>query len=121
MLGCAGAGAGAVRLPARNLTVSRMSSLPLSIFQGYEASAKVAEESKNASRTAPLAIILTVASSGVVGWVYLLATTFSIQNPETLLSPDNATGGTNVFAQVGVGRGAFAGCLIEAPHNPSPL
>jgi len=44
--------------------------------------------------------MLTVITSGVVGWVYLLATTFSIQNPDTLLSPDNATGGANVFAQV---------------------
>lgn len=51
-------------------------------------------------RSAPRAIVLTVLSSGVVGWAYLLATTFSITSPDTLLSPDNATGGTNVFAQV---------------------
>ncbi|KAI8468100.1 MAG: amino acid permease-domain-containing protein [Monoraphidium minutum] len=67
---------------------------------GYEASAKVAEESKDASRTAPLAIVLTVVTSGVVGWAYLLATTFSIQDPGSLLDPGNATRGANVFAQV---------------------
>ncbi|GBF90646.1 amino-acid permease BAT1-like protein [Raphidocelis subcapitata] len=67
---------------------------------GYEASAKMAEESRKASTTSPWAIILTVLTSGVVGWVYLLATTFSIVSPDTLLSPDNATGGKNVFAQV---------------------
>jgi hypothetical protein len=56
------------------------------------------------------AIILTVVTSGVVGWVYLLATTVSIISPDTLLDADNATGGTNVFAQVG-----------RAPGQPETL
>jgi hypothetical protein len=51
-------------------------------------------------RTAPWAILITVVSSGVVGWVYLLATTWSIQDPSNLLNPENVTGGANVFAQV---------------------
>jgi hypothetical protein len=62
-----------------------------------------------APSTAPWAILITVVSSGVVGWVYLLATTWSIQDPANLLRPGNETGGANVFAQVRLGaarRGA---------------
>jgi amino acid transporter len=38
--------------------------------------------------------------AGVVGFIYLLAITFSIQDPSTLLDPSNATGGTFVVGQV---------------------
>jgi amino acid transporter len=38
--------------------------------------------------------------AGVVGFVYLLAITFSIQDPSTLLDPANVTGGTFVVGQV---------------------
>jgi amino acid transporter len=36
----------------------------------------------------------------VVGFLYLLAVTFSIQDPSTLLDPSNETGGTFVLGQV---------------------
>lgn len=62
-----------------NGTPSTQHSAHHSTHQGYEASAKVAEETKGAALAAPRAIVLTVLSSGVVGWLYLLATTFSIQ------------------------------------------
>lgn len=98
---------------------------------GYDASAKMAEESHNAARVAPLSIILAIAASGaltggagcclllpvhalllahgwllcmttagVVGWLYLLAITFSIQDPATLLDPSNATKGNFVVGQI---------------------
>ncbi|WIA33412.1 hypothetical protein OEZ86_006546 [Tetradesmus obliquus] len=84
---------------------------------GYDASGKMAEESRNAAKVAPFGIFMTVVISGVVGFIYLLAITFSIQDPSTLLDPANATGGTFVVGQVvldafmarsGSGNEAFA-------------
>ena len=66
----------------------------------YDASAKLAEESHNAARTAPLAIIFCVSGGGVVGFVYLLSITFSIQDPASLLDPNATFGGTAAVAQV---------------------
>lgn len=40
--------------------------------------------------------MLTVLTSGIVGWAYLLAATWSIVSPATLLDPANATSGENV-------------------------
>lgn len=37
------------------------------------------EETKNAAKSGPRGIILTIVVSFVVGWAYLLALTFSIQ------------------------------------------
>lgn len=54
--------------------------------------------------SSPHSSILSSASvpplSGVVGLVYLLAITFSIQDPSTLLDSSNATGGAFVVGQV---------------------
>ena len=66
----------------------------------YDASAKLAEESHNAARTAPLAIIFCVSGGGVVGFIYLLSITFSIQDSMSLLDPNATFGGTAAVAQV---------------------
>lgn len=43
----------------------------------------------------PLAILLSLGSISVFGWMYILALTFSIQgDPARLFSPDNETAGT---------------------------
>lgn len=39
-------------------------------------------------------------AAGVLGFIFLLALTFSIQDPGTLLDPANATGGTFVVGQI---------------------
>lgn len=46
---------------------------------GYDASAHMTEETKDAAKSGPRGIILTVGVSFVVGWMYLLSLTFSIQ------------------------------------------
>src|SRR5262249_4672741 len=49
-------------------------------FTGYDASAHVTEETKDPTRNAPWGIMLSVIVSGVVGYVMLLAITWSIGN-----------------------------------------
>jgi amino acid transporter len=58
-------------------------------FTGYDASAHVTEETLDPSRTAPWGIVLSVALSGVVGWIMLLAVTLSIADlPAALAAPN---------------------------------
>ncbi|TAM93181.1 MAG: amino acid permease [Jatrophihabitans sp.] len=49
-------------------------------YTGYDASAHVAEETKQAARSAPRGIVMSVVVSIFAGWVLLLAVTASIQN-----------------------------------------
>lgn len=51
-------------------------------FTGYDASAHVAEETRNASVAAPKGIVNSVLVSLVAGWALLLAVTFAIQSWE---------------------------------------
>ena len=47
--------------------------------RSYDASAHLTEETRDAGRSGPRGIVLTVVVSFVVGWMYLLSLTFSIQ------------------------------------------
>ncbi len=47
---------------------------------GYDASAHVTEETMDPRRNAPWGVFLSVAVSGVVGWIMLLAVTLAIQD-----------------------------------------
>lgn len=54
-------------------------------FTGYDASAHVSEETVDPRRVAPWGIVLSVAVSGVVGWVMLAAVTLAIDElPKTV-------------------------------------
>jgi amino acid transporter len=54
-------------------------------FTGYDASAHVSEETVDPSRLAPRGIILSVAVSGIVGWLMLGAVTLAIADlPQTV-------------------------------------
>lgn len=55
-------------------------------FTGYEASAHVSEETKDASRAAPRGIILSVVISGLAGYVLLIVATLAIPNLQRLTS-----------------------------------
>ncbi|CAM0885242.1 unnamed protein product [Alopecurus aequalis] len=85
---------------------------------GYDASAHMTEETKNADRSGPVGIITAVALSSIFGWIYLVALTSMVVDIPYLLSPDNDAGG-NAIAQAlyttfrsrfGSGAGAVA-CL----------
>ncbi|GAA4109085.1 amino acid permease [Knoellia locipacati] len=51
-------------------------------FTGFDASAHVAEETKNASVAAPRGIVNSVVVSLVAGWILLLAVTFAVQGED---------------------------------------
>jgi amino acid transporter len=51
-------------------------------FTGFDASAHVAEETKNASVAAPKGIVNSVVVSLVAGWILLLAVTFAVQGED---------------------------------------
>ncbi|KAK6115116.1 hypothetical protein DH2020_007385 [Rehmannia glutinosa] len=60
---------------------------------GYDASAHMTEETKNADKNGPKGIISSIGISIIVGWGYILGITFAVTNIPNLLSPDNDAGG----------------------------
>ncbi|CAL4911753.1 unnamed protein product [Urochloa decumbens] len=62
-------------------------------LSGYDASAHMTEETKNADRNGPIGIISAIGISLIVGWGYILGITFAVKDIPYLLSPDNDAGG----------------------------
>ncbi|XP_020168045.1 amino-acid permease BAT1 homolog [Aegilops tauschii subsp. strangulata] len=60
---------------------------------GYDASAHMIEETKNADWSGPMGIISSVALSTTFGWIFLVALTSIVTDIPYLLSPDNDAGG----------------------------
>uniref|UniRef100_A0A0D9VA52 Glucan endo-1,3-beta-D-glucosidase n=1 Tax=Leersia perrieri TaxID=77586 RepID=A0A0D9VA52_9ORYZ len=60
---------------------------------GYDTSAHMVEETKNADRSGPTGIITSVVFATVFGWIYLLALTSVVTDIPYLLSPSNDAGG----------------------------
>lgn len=60
---------------------------------GYDTSAHMTEETKNADRNGPIGIITSVALSTMFGWIYLVALTSVMTDIPYLLSPGNDAGG----------------------------
>ncbi|KAL3695810.1 hypothetical protein R1sor_009886 [Riccia sorocarpa] len=67
---------------------------------GYDAPAHLTEETKNADRNGPMAILVTIGLMFSVGCGVILSLTFSIQDPAYLFDPSNETGGGFVAAQI---------------------
>jgi len=49
-------------------------------FTGYDASAHLTEETRDAARSGPRGIVMSIIVSWIAGWILLLGVTFSIQN-----------------------------------------
>ncbi|KAG8077229.1 hypothetical protein GUJ93_ZPchr0007g6380 [Zizania palustris] len=60
---------------------------------GYDASAHMTEETKNADRNGPIGIISAIGISIIVGWGYILGITFAVKDIPYLLSRENDAGG----------------------------
>lgn len=60
---------------------------------GYDASAHMTEETKDADKNGPKGIISAIGISIIFGWAYLLGITFAVTNIPYLLSSDNDAGG----------------------------
>ncbi|XP_050273788.1 amino-acid permease BAT1 homolog isoform X1 [Quercus robur] len=70
---------------------------------GYDASAHMTEETKNADKNGPRGIISSIGISVIVGWGYILGITFAVTNISELLDEKNDAGGyaiAEIFYQV---------------------
>ncbi|KAI3992268.1 hypothetical protein MKX01_029989 [Papaver californicum] len=67
---------------------------------GYDAAAHLTEETRGADKNGPIAILSSIGIISVFGWAYILALTFSIQDPKYLYDVNNETAGTFVPAQI---------------------
>ncbi|KAJ8770057.1 hypothetical protein K2173_010088 [Erythroxylum novogranatense] len=62
-------------------------------LSGYDASAHMTEETKNADKNGPKGIISAIGISTIFGWLYIVGVTFAVTNIPYLLSTDNDAGG----------------------------
>ncbi|KAI4357735.1 hypothetical protein L6164_001666 [Bauhinia variegata] len=60
---------------------------------GYDISAHMTEETKNADRNGPKGIISGIGISVIAGWIYMLGITFAVTDISYLLSKSNDAGG----------------------------
>ncbi|KAL8549536.1 hypothetical protein ACS0TY_008391 [Phlomoides rotata] len=60
---------------------------------GYDASAHMTEETKDADKNGPKGIISAIGISIIAGWGYILGITFAVSDIPNLLNPDNDAGG----------------------------
>jgi amino acid transporter len=58
-------------------------------FTGYDASAHACEETKDPTRNAPWGIVLSVAVSGVAGWILILAVTIALPDLNRAVAAQN--------------------------------
>ncbi|KAJ3148208.1 hypothetical protein HDU86_007556 [Geranomyces michiganensis] len=63
---------------------------------GFDASAHMSEETANASVAGPIGVVMSIVVSAVVGWVYLLGLTFSIQNEAAVAGQPGADGSASI-------------------------
>ncbi|XP_051145744.1 amino-acid permease BAT1 homolog [Andrographis paniculata] len=85
-------------------------------LSGYDASAHMTEETKDADKNGPKGIISSIGISLIVGWAYILGITFAVTDIPSLLSLDNDAGGyaiAQIFYQAFKSRyGSGAGGIV---------
>ena len=85
-------------------------------YTGFDASAHMAEETEDPRRHAPWGIVLSVAVSGVVGYLLLISLTLAIRTIPGVLAAKDADGNAipAVIAILGSALGAKAGNAMAA-------
>lgn len=58
-------------------------------FSGYEAGAHMAEETTNASKSAPYGILFTCIATALTGFTYILGLLYTCQNVDLILNGSN--------------------------------
>jgi amino acid transporter len=79
---------------------------------GFDASAHMSEETHNASRSAPIGVIMSVAVSAVFGFFLMLCLLFSIQNFEATLTSDYEQPVVQIFVDVFGKSGAMVAMTL---------
>jgi len=85
-------------------------------YTGFDASAHMAEETEDPRRHAPWGIVLSVAVSGIVGYLLLISLTLAIRHIPGVLAAKDAEGNAipAVIAILGTALGAKAGNAMAA-------
>ncbi|GAQ81099.1 amino acid transporter protein [Klebsormidium nitens] len=65
-----------------------------------QAAVHMSEETVGSDVTTPVSIISAVGAAGFFGWIFIIVLTFCIQDPATILDPQNATAGRSVVGQI---------------------
>lgn len=84
-------------------------------FTGFDASAHVAEETRNASVAAPKGIVNSVVVSLAAGWVLLLAVTFAVQDWEAARTTEIGLPPAQIFIDAAgstLGKGLLLICAV---------
>jgi amino acid permease (GABA permease) len=70
---------------------------------GYDASAHMTEETRDAARSGPRGIVMSIVVSLVAGWILLIGLTYAIQDYDATLSTETAVPPAQIFIDA-VGR-----------------
>jgi len=81
---------------------------PMWTLTGYDSAAHISEEVAGAQRSAPIAIILGVAGTEILGWLVLIAASFATSSVSSLLTTDLPLPMGQLFLDVLGKRGMLA-------------
>jgi amino acid transporter len=81
-------------------------------FTGYDASAHMSEETRNASTAVVKGILNTIIVSAIFGWVLILAVTFAIPNLDDALDPAKNSGYPVIYILQESLSGGLSGLLL---------
>jgi amino acid permease (GABA permease) len=82
-------------------------------FTGYDASAHMTEETRNAAKAAPRGIVMSILVSLIAGWILLLGVTFAIQDYNAELASATGVPPAQIFIDaVGRNGGIFLLAIV---------
>lgn len=82
------------------LTFSLQTVKPILTLPGYDASAHLSEETKKASRSAPIGVLTSIIVSAIFGFFYMVCLLFSIQNLDSTINSQYAQPVLQIFVDV---------------------
>src|SRR5712691_4723854 len=84
---------------------------------GFDASAHMTEETRNAAMSGPIGIITAIGVSAILGWFLLLGLLFSIQDYDTTVASATGQPVTQIFLDTVGEKGAIALMVGIIPSN----
>lgn len=81
---------------------------PMWSLTGYDSAAHIAEETAGAARAAPIAILVGVAGTEILGWLYYIAASYATNSVPDILQSNLALPLGQVYLNVLVKKGALA-------------
>ncbi|KAH9975093.1 APC amino acid permease [Lactifluus volemus] len=79
---------------------------------GFDASAHMTEETRNAARSGPIGIVTSIGVSAVLGWFLILGLVFSIQDYSTTIASPSGQPVTQIFLDTVGEKGAIVLMVI---------